>query len=72
MELGLTKSSKCGILELNMFDRIVYKILDTIVKWCECYREYKINKTLPKACYDQRAKDEGLKKWVSEREKSYK
>ena len=30
------------------------------------------NKTLPKACYDQRAKDEGLKKWVSEREKSYK
>ena len=55
-----------------MFDRIVYKILDTIVKWCECYKEYKIKKSLPKACYDQKAKDEGLKKWVNEREKSYK
>ena len=68
MELGLTKSSKCGILELNMFDRIVYKILDTIVKWCECYKEYRIKKSLPKSAYTK----EELKKWVNENEKSYK
>ena len=55
-----------------MFDKIIYKILDTIVKWCECIKEYKIRKTLPKATYDSKAKQESLKKWVSEREKSYK
>ena len=32
-----------------MFDSIIYKILDTIVKWCERYKEYKIKKSLPKA-----------------------
>ena len=72
MELGLTKSSKCGILELNMFDRIVYKILDTIVKWCERYKEYKIKRSLPKATYDEKAKEDDLKKWVNGRENSYK
>ena len=51
-----------------MFDRIVYKILDTIVKWCECYKEYRIKKSLPKSAYTK----EELKKWVSEQEKSYK
>ena len=52
----------------NMFDRIVYKILDTIVKWCECYKEYRIKKSLPKSAYTK----EELKKWVNENEKSYK
>ena len=55
-----------------MFDKIVYKILDTIVKWCERYREYRINRTLPKACYDEKARKKGLKKWVDGQEKSYK
>jgi len=29
-----------------MFDRIIYKLLDTIVDWCERYKEYKIHKSL--------------------------
>ena len=55
-----------------MFDRIIYKILDTIVDWCERYRNYKIKKSLPKATYDEQAKKDDLKKWVNERENSYK
>ena len=55
-----------------MFDKIIYKILDTIVVWCEKYKEYRIKKSLPKACYDEKAREEGLKKWVNERENSYK
>ena len=72
MEQGLTKSNKCGILELNMFDSIIYRILDTIVSWCERYKEYKIKKSLPKATYDEQARKKDLNKWVNEREKSYK
>jgi len=56
----------------NMFDKIIYKILDTIVDWCERYKEYKIKRSLPKATYDEQAKKDGLKKWVNERENSYK
>ena len=55
-----------------MFDRIIYKILDTIIKWCECYKEYKIKKSLPKATYSEQARKEELNKWVNERENSYK
>ena len=55
-----------------MFDKIVYKILDTIVRWCEQYKNYRIKRALPKACYDEKAKKEDLKKWVNERENSYK
>ena len=55
-----------------MFDKIVYKILDTIVNWCERYRNYRIKRTLPKATYDEQAKSEDLKKWVNRRENSYK
>ena len=55
-----------------MFDRIIHKILDTIISWCERYKEYKIRKTLPKSIYDEKTKNEGLKKWVDEQEKSYK
>jgi len=55
-----------------MFDEIIYKILDKIVSWCERYKEYKIRKTLPKATYDIKEKQESLKKWVSEQDKSYK
>ena len=49
-----------------MFDKIIYKILDTIVDWCEQYKEYKINKSLPKRDPNE------LKKWVKQQEKSYK
>ena len=51
-----------------MLDRIIYTILDKIVSWCERYKENRIKKSLPKSAY---SKDE-LKKWVNEREKSYK
>ena len=59
-------------IRANMFDNIVYKILDTIVKWCERYKEYKIKRSLPKATYDEKAKEDDLKKWVNVRENSYK
>ena len=55
-----------------MFDKIIYKILDKIVNWCERYKEYKIKRSLPKATYDSKASSAELKKWVSQREKSYK
>ena len=55
-----------------MFDSIIYKILDKIVNWCERYKEYKIKRSLPKATYDSKASSAELKKWVSQREKSYK
>ena len=51
-----------------MFDKIIYKILDTIVDWCERYKEYKIKRSLPKATYDEQAKKDGLKKWVKQQE----
>ena len=55
-----------------MFDKIIYKILDKIVNWCERYKEYKIKKSLPKAAYNSKVKSAELKKWVSQRENSYK
>ena len=55
-----------------MFDKMVYKILDTIVGWCERYKEYKIKRSLPKAIYDDKAREDDLKKWVNGRENSYK
>ena len=51
---------------------MVYKILDTIVSWCERYKEYKIKRSLPKATYDDKAREYDLKKWVNGRENSYK
>ena len=55
-----------------MFDKIVYKILDKIVEWCERYKEYRISRTLLRACTDEKVKSDELKKWVDEQEKSYK
>ena len=52
--------------------KMIYKILDKIVNWCERYKEYKIKKSLPKATYNDVARTAELKKWVSQREKSYK
>jgi hypothetical protein len=49
-----------------MFDNMIYKMLDTIVRWCECYREYKISKTIPKPTRKE------LKKWLNSLGKSYK
>ena len=53
-------------IRANMFDKIIYKMLDKIVEWCERYREYKICKSLPKKDPNE------LKKWVKQRENSYK
>ena len=55
-----------------MFDKIIYTILDTIVKWCEQYKKYRIKKSLPKATYDSEARSAEVKKWASQRENSYK
>ena len=55
-----------------MFDRIIHKILDTIISWCERYKEYRIKRSLPRATYNNKAREEGLKKWVKQRENSYK
>ena len=41
---------------------MIYKMLDTIVRWCECYRDYKISKTIPKPTRKE------LKKWLNSRE----
>ena len=52
-----------------MFDNIIYRTLDTIVNWCERYKNYRMNKSLPKHDPNQ------LKKWVKQQErqkKSYK
>jgi hypothetical protein len=49
-----------------MFDSIIYKILDKIVNWCERYKQYRINKSLPK--FDPKE----VKKWVKQNKKSYK
>ena len=55
-----------------MFDSIIYRMLDKIVSWCERYKEYKIKKSLPKATYNDVARSAEVKKWASQREKSYK
>ena len=55
-----------------MFDKIVYKILDTIVDWCERYKKYRIKRSLPREVWDLKTRQEGLKKWVKQRENSYK
>ena len=44
-----------------MFDRIIYRLLDTIVDWCERYKKYKIDKTLPKPNNKKE-----LAKWVKQ------
>ena len=51
---------------------IMIKILDYIILKCEEFREYLIMRSLPKDCYDQKAKAESLKKWVNQSENSYK
>jgi hypothetical protein len=55
-----------------MFDKFIYRFLDKIVEWCSRYKEYKIKRSLPKETYDNEARNKGIKKWVNEREKSYK
>ena len=55
-----------------MFDNFIYRLLDKIVEWCERYKEYRISRTLPRACTDEKVKSDELKKWVDEQEKSYK
>ena len=33
-------------IRTNMFDSIIYRMLDKIVSWCERYKEYKIKRSL--------------------------
>ena len=44
-----------------MFDRFIYNVLDKIVEWCERYKEYRINKSLPKGM--------SAKKWAKEQKR---
>ena len=56
-----------------MFDKIIYKILDKIVNWCERYKEYKIKKSNQNLRYDNVAREAEVKKvGKSASEKSYK
>lgn len=61
----MTNSNKCVIIG-RMFDRLIYKFLDTIINWCERYKEYRISRTIPKPSKKE------LKKWLKNKEKSYK
>jgi len=49
-----------------MFDILIYKFLDTIINWCERYKEYRISRTIPKPSKKE------LKRWLKNKEKSYK
>ena len=55
-----------------MFDRFIYTFLDKIIEWCERYRQYRIKRSLPRETWDLKAKQKGLKRWVKQRENSYK
>ena len=55
-----------------MFDKIIYKFLNTIVRWCESYKEHRIKRSLPRATYDEKARNAEVKKWANQRENSYK
>tara|TARA_A100001388_G_C28504211_1_gene373107 strand:+ start:63 stop:215 length:153 start_codon:yes stop_codon:yes gene_type:complete len=48
------------------------RLLDYIIAKCESLKEYLIMRSLPKATYNLKAKEESLKKWVKQSEKSYK
>ena len=61
----------CDIIS-DMFDKFIYTMLDKIIEWCERYKKYRIKRSLPKETWDLKTKKEGLKKWVNERENSYK
>ena len=45
-----------------MFDRIIYTVIDTIMKWCEKYKKYRIYRDSP------RPNEKELKKWLKNRE----
>ena len=47
-----------------MFDEIIYKVLDRIVTTCECLKKCIKDRSLPKACYDDKTKSEEVKKMV--------
>ena len=47
-------------------------LIDYIIDRLTKFREYLIMRSLPKDCYDQKAKAESLKKWVNQSENSYK
>ncbi len=61
----------CDIIS-DMFDKFIYTMLDKIIEWCERYKQYRIKRSLPRATYDKKVKNDSLKKWVNERENSYK
>ena len=48
------------------------RLLDYFIAKCESLKEYLIMRSLPKETYNLKAKEESLKKWVKQSEKSYK
>jgi len=69
---SIDKSTCLWYISRNMFDKIIYKLLNTIVRWCESYKEYRIKRSLPRATYDEKARNAEVKKWANQRENSYK
>ena len=55
-----------------MFDEIIYKVLDRIVTTCECLKKCIKDRSLPKACYDEKTKSEEVKKWANGNKKKHK
>ena len=47
-----------------MFDEFIYKALDKIVEWCERYKKYRLTRSLPKECWDEKTNKASIKKWV--------
>jgi len=47
-----------------MFDQLIYKVLDRIVNTCERLKKCIKDNPLPKACYDEDARSEEVKKWA--------
>ena len=57
----------------NMFDRIIYRLLDTDSgTGVSVIRNYRIKRTLPRAPYDEKARNAEVTKWANQRENSYK
>ena len=51
-----------------MFEKIIHKILDGVVNTCNCIKEVMKNRSLPKACKDDKAKADEVKEWAKNNE----
>ncbi len=47
----------CDIIS-DMFDKFIYTMLDKIIEWCERYKQYRIKRSLPRATYNKKVKND--------------